>query len=340
LNEKNEMIQVFDVQISSSMQKKTQTFLIDTKAIKLSSLKERNLKIKDNEFVDPNELGLLMGKTPMSDILDDVHHKYLRNQKNRVWLPYSYAGEWKAIFNSNGTSVITNQLKRTSPNKKETPLITIQFSYDKNWEIISQSELNQIVSWLNENTNKRKNTKTLLKIKIKQASYNYTLGKKQLEEAKAGSIEKSKRIHNEETNIKKVETDIKALTKDLEKALIDIANAASLVSASEKITQALTNVIENLAKQIKREKIAKSQVKVPNSDGIKMEIATIRKIINLPSQSPLSFKDEFSHSLNDAVEKAYEACISSDERVDECKSSLENYGMEKGRAKNLLRRFF
>jgi hypothetical protein len=340
LNEKNEMIQVFDVQISSSMQKKPQTFLMDAKAIKLSSLKERNLKIKDNEFVEPNELGLLMGKTPMSDKLDDIHHKYLRNEKNRVWLPYSYAGEWKAIFNPNGTSIIANQLKRTSTSKKETPLITLQFSYDKDWEIISQSELNQIVSWLNENTNKRKNTKTLLKIKIKQAAYNYTIGKKHLEEAKAGGVEKSKRIQNEELSIKKVETDMNALTKDLEKALIDIANAARLVSASEKITQGLTNINENLAKQIQREKIAKSQVKVPNSDGIKMEIATIRKIINLPSQTPLSFKDEFSLSLNDAVEKAYGACISSDERVDECKSSLENYGLEKNRAKKLLRRFF
>lgn len=340
MNEKNEMIQVFDVQITSSLQRKPQTFLMDAKAIKLASLKERNLNIKDNEFVEPNELGLFMGKTPQSDVLDTVHHKYLRNEKNRVWLPYSYAGEWKGVFNPNGTSTITNQLKRTSNSKTETPLITLQFQYDKDWEIISQTELNQIVHWLNENTNKRKNIKTLLKIKIKQAAFNYTMAKKQVDESRKKRTDTQTRIRTTENKVRTVQIEIETMKKELEKAEKELAVAAKAVSDSEKLTQRLNNINENLAKQIQREKIAKSQIRVPNSDAIKMEISTIKALIRLPDRAPLAFKDEFSLSLNDAVDKAYGACISAEERVDECQNSLQSYGIEKGRAKKLLRRFF
>lgn len=341
MNEKNEMIQVFDVQLTSSMQRVPQTFLLDAKAIKLASLKERNLNnIKDTGFVEPNELGLFMGKTPQSDKVDAIHHKYLRNEKNRAWLPYSYAGEWKGIFNPNGTSVITNQFKRTSSSKTETPLITLQFQYDKDWEIISQNELNQIVHWLNENTNKRKNIKTLLKIRIKQASFNYTTAKKQVDDQKVKRLDSQKMILNNENRVRAITGDMNRLKQDLENAMKELAATAKLVSDSEKITQRLNNINENLAKQIQREKVAKSQVRVPNNDGIKMEIATIRKLIKLPTQAPDGFKDEFSLSKNDAVEKAYGACITAEERVDECKASLESYGIEKGRAKKLLRRFF
>ena len=340
MNEKNEMIQVFDVHISSSMQKIPQIFLMDAKAIKLASLKERILNIKENEFVEANELGLFLGKTPQSDKLDDIHHKYLRNEKNRVWLPYADAGEWKGSFNPNGTSIITNQLKRTSNSKKETPLFSLQFQYDKDWEIISEMELNQIVHWLNENTNKRKNTKTLLKIRIKQGAMNYTIAKKQIEDVKKNRTDKQTKIQVSKNKIRTVETDINTLKQDLEKAEKELAAAAKSVSDSEKFTQRLNNMNENIAKEIHREKVAKSQIRVPNSDGIKMEIATIRTLINLPTQAPLGFKDEFSLSLNDAVDKAYGACVPSDDRLDECKQSLESYGIEKGRAKKLLRKFF
>jgi len=341
MNEKNEMIQVFDVQITSSIQKKPETFLMDAKAIKLASLKERKLdNMKDNEFVEPNELGLFMGKTPQSDRLDPVHHKYLRNEKNRVWLPYSYAGEWKGHFNPNGTSTIINQLKRTSANKKETPLITLQFQYDKDWEIISQLELNQIVHWLNENTNKRKNIKTLLKIKIKQAAFNYTMAKKQIETTNSKRVDAQTRIQTAENKIKNIDADINKLKQEQANAEKELANAAKAVSDSEKLTQRLNNMNENLAKQIQREKIAKTQIRVPNLNGIKMEIETIKRLINLPDKAPLKFKEEFSLSQNDAVDKAYSACISSEEAVEECKNSLQSYDIEKGRAKKLLRKFF
>lgn len=340
LNEQNEMIQVFDIKISSSMQKIPQTFLMDAKAIKLSSLKERDLKYKEKEFVEPNELGLYLGKTPQSSKLDSVHHKYLRNEKNRAWLPYSYAGEWKGVFNPNGTSIITTQLKRTSNSKKETPLITMQFQYDKDWEIISHNELNQIVHWLNENTNKRQNTKTLLKIKIKQAAQNYTMSKKELEIAKAGKVQKGQQIQNSQNNLKKVKVDITNLEKELQKAQTELAKASQKVSDSEKLSQSLNNENENLAKQIQRQKIAKSQVRVPNANAIKMEIATIKALIALPSQAPLAFKNEFSLSSSDAVDKAYRSCISAEEQINDCKLNLQSYGIEKGRAKKLLRRFF
>lgn len=340
MNEKNEMIQVFDVQITSSIQKTPQTFLMDAKVIKLASLKERNLNIKDNEFVDSHELGLFLGKTPQSDNLDTIHHKYLRNENNRVWLPYSYAGEWKGIFNPNGTSTITNQLKRTSVNKKETPLITMQFQYDKDWEIISQNELNQIVHWLNENTNKRKNLKTLLKIKIKQAAFNYTIAKKNIDQIVNKKTEVQARVQKRQARILAVQNNITHLKQELEKAEKELAAAAKAVSDSEKVTQNLNNANENLAKQIQREKVAKSQIKVPNNDAIKMEISTIKALIRLPTQAPLAFKDEFSLSVNDAVEKAYGACIAAEEKVGECEASLKSYGIEKGRAKKLLRKFF
>ncbi len=340
LNEQNEMIQVFDVKITSSMQKKPQIFLMDAKVLKLASLRERKLAFKASEFVEANELGLSLGKTPQSDSLDVIHHKYLRNEKNRVWLPYSYCGEWKGAFNPNGTSIITNQLKRTSNNKRETPLITMQFSYDKDWEIINHNELNQIVHWLNENTNKRKNIKTLLKIKIKQAAYNYTAAKKHIDEVRSNRIQQEVRIRTARVKITTIKTERKRLEEDLARAEKELADASEKVSSSEKLTRRLNNINENLAKQIKREKVAKSQIKVPNSNGIKMEIATIKSLIRLPSQAPQSFKDEFSLSINDAVDRAYGACISAEERVDECKTSLESYGIERGRAKRLLRRFF
>ena len=232
MNEKNEMIQIFDVSISSSLQKIPQIFLLNAKAIKLASLKERDLKIKEKEFVEADELGLFLGKTPNSETLDPIHHKYLRNEKNRVWLPYSYASEWKGVFNPNGTSIITNQLKRTSASKKETPLVTIQFQYDKDWEIISSSELNQIVAWLNENTNKRNNIKTLLKLKIKQASLNYTQSKRQLDETKARKTSTENSVKNNLKAVADTENIIKGLLADLEKAENELAINAKSVSDS------------------------------------------------------------------------------------------------------------
>ena len=308
----------------------------------MASLKERNLQIKDKEFVEADELGLFLGKTPNSETLDPIHHKYLRNEKNRVWLPYAYASEWKGAFNPNGTSVITNQFKRTSVDKKQSPLITIEFQYDKDWEIISSSELNQIVAWLNENTNKRNNIKTLLKLKIKQASLNYTQSKKQLDETK---VKKTTTENSVKINLKAVsdtENIIKGLLAELEKAQNELAINAKNVFESERLQQAYRNQNENLKKQIQREKIAKSQIVVPDSRAISMEIATIKALILLPQSPPESFKSDYSISFAvDSANNAYSNCaVGAELDVDACKTSLEQFGIAKKNAKKLLRRFF
>merc|ERR1712160_98522 len=91
----NEMCRNAEVKVTSSIQKTAQTFTVDVKKI--------------------------WSKIAMGTI----HDKYLRNEPESVWLPYSYTGEWTR----NGY-VISTQLSRTSDSKTETPLVNFEFVND------------------------------------------------------------------------------------------------------------------------------------------------------------------------------------------------------------------
>ena len=73
-----------------------------------------------------------------------------------------------------------------------------------------------------------------------------------------------------------------------------------------------------------------------------MEIATIKALILLPQNAPESFRLDYSISdANDSVSRAYGSCaVGGELNVDDCKTSLEQFGIAKKNAKKLLRRFF
>jgi len=339
LKETNEMVQIFDVKIKSNIQPKQQSFLLDAKAIKLSSRKERSLDFNEKEFVEPNELGLYLGKTLDSENIDAVHHRYIRNEKNRAWIPYAYCGEWKGMFNPNGTSIITNQLKRSSVSKTETPLITIEFQYDKDWEIISEKELNLIVSWLNENSQKRRNIKTALKNTIKQAETNYTNAKNLLDQTKNKKLNNEKATRETEQKIKQGDDNLKQLQDLLTKAQEELAKAQGAVFDSDKIQQALNNQLILLGKQINREKIAKTQIIVPSPQTINLEIQNLQNIIALPDVAPGRFRDEFDLMDVQSIKDAYNTCNRDMNSIDACKANLDQYRSSKV-TRRYMRRLF
>ena len=338
MNEKNEMIQVFEVEVFSSVQPKPQIFLFDAKAVKIAHLKEKKLVIKDNEFVEDNELGLYLGKTSNSKVLDPIHHQYLRNEEYRVWLPYSHCGEWKPIFNSNGTSTIINQLRRTSSSRTQYPLITIRFKYDPDWEIINQNELNLIVNWLNANTNKRNSIKTLLKMNIIQSATNYTIISKSLQDTNVKNSNSKQAITNLETTLKTEESKIKELEKTLTDLNNKLAVAADLTQQNLIIQKKLTDEEGLHILEINREKKKRSQLKPPSPAALKNEINSIVSLIHLPDQLPDEFRDEHNLKDDNSMRKAYDSCVTLLSRVDECKNDLTSYGLSKQNPKRLLKK--
>jgi len=55
----------------------------------------------------------------------------------------------------------------------QTHSISVQFQYSANWDVISSSDFNSVVSWLNANRNNRINYVTSLKQSLSQAAANY-----------------------------------------------------------------------------------------------------------------------------------------------------------------------
>lgn len=337
VKEGTEMCKTFNVKLYSSLEKTPQSFHVNVKDIKLASLKEREIKYIERQFVAPNELGLYLEKTPNSQNINANHLKYLRNEQKKVWIPYSYCTEWKAHFNSNGTSTITNQLKRTSSSKTDTPMITIEFEYEKDWEIITEPELNQIVSWLNENTIKRRNIKVLLKTFMIQSASNYTMSKKHIEEVRVNRTQTQQAIQNLNTQITQINVTITQYNVQIKQLYEQLSRANADVAYSEKLQQDITNEISLLSKQIARERIIQSQIKIPSVTSLQLESDQLRKLIALPQQAPASFLKEYTLASTDTVAKAYQNCNGMENTVDQCELNLKNYNAEK---KGKLRRFF
>ena len=64
-------------------------------------------------------------------------------------------------------------MTRTPANKKEMPLVSFEFINDQDLESISKDDMNKILSYLQNNSNKRKDVKTYLKKMINKQQNTY-----------------------------------------------------------------------------------------------------------------------------------------------------------------------
>merc|ERR1711934_753595 len=126
-----------------------------------------------------------------SKVLDQIHHKYLRNEPESVWLPYSFAGDW-----SRNGFVISTQMVRTSTSKSDKPLVAFEFVNDFDLNSISTSDMNAFLVNLRGNAEKRKIIKQVVKNSILKAADSYSTSSQSLDAMKKKTKPLNKKLHH------------------------------------------------------------------------------------------------------------------------------------------------
>jgi hypothetical protein len=307
-----------EVRVSSNLQKKPQSFILDIKKIKSINMSDRQPDFMGKTFVPLEEVGLVLERTQSSQVLDPIHHKYFRNAEKTVWLPYSHTGEWTRNGN-----IITNQMKRTSFSNTETPLVTLEFANDKDLETLSDEDLNNILSWLKMNSDKRKIIKTNIKNNILKYQDDYFNNKNTMEKMKTTNTNSQNEINNLtkqiQTNVKvmsQLEITLKTTNKEI------TTKTTSLNSVNEEMNT-LIEKLKILKVELTAQQKALGEFKPTDTKLLEQELNSALVNINLPKNKPERFLEEYSISSQyNYVKSAYDLCIPSRDKWMACYKSI------------------
>lgn len=230
-----------EVKVTSSMQAQSQTFTLDVKKLRNISFDVNKSEFENSSLVPIEQVGFVLEKTSNSKVLDVIHHKYLRNEPEQVWLPYSYTGNW-----SRNGLIINNQMARTSTSKQETPLVSFEFVNDVDLLSVTDADVSNILDNLISNSNKRKNTKSFVKNSIFLA-LNDLKTTEELEE-RARNTEKASLL----AEIEKIKVLIKQTTVEINTITTTITKTETLYSTSQKELDETSNKISQTILLIKQ----------------------------------------------------------------------------------------
>jgi archaellum component FlaG (FlaF/FlaG flagellin family) len=329
------MCREITVKVKSTMQATQQTFTLDIKKINRVNISNRESEFQSKTYVPIEECGFVLEKTPTSQTLDAIHHKYLRNEPQSVWMPYSYAGDWTR----NGFT-ITNQMKRTSEKKTDTPQVFFEFVNDAELKSVSEEDMNTIFNWLKSNTQKRIAIKSAIKIKIMfyQKLYSTTLNS--IKEMNDKNNDNAKQIADLLKQIAILTTEIAALK--VQEAELDRQEAAksALMSANIDDIDSITIKITALKEQIRLEELSLNDLKPTDVTQLTQELNSAILKIHLPTTSPESFLEEYAIGRGNNAQitkEAYASCVPRMEKFEACKLIMRSTGNLK---KKLRRSFF
>lgn len=329
------MCRNLEVKVYSSIQPVSQTFTLDVKKIKGISFKTDESEFKANNLIPLEQVGFVLEKTTSSKVLDSIQHKYLRNEPNSVWLPYSYAGDWTR----NGY-VITNQMKRTSASKTEYPLVSFEFVNDFELSSISGNDMDQVLSNLKYNTQKRKTIKTLVKDNVMkyQNEYlsNYEAHKKMKEQNKDAKAQISELTIKLQATITEINT---LTTQETTYIKEESVKSASLSNVNDQLDDLIAR-LKILIEQLKREEKELNNLKPTDISEQQGALKAALLKVQYPQNNPKRFLEEYAISVpqkTTVVNDNYKYCKQDNNQITQCQAANLNGWQVK---KKLRRGFF
>jgi len=314
----NEMCRNAEVKVTSSIQNTPQTFTVDIKKIwDKIAMGTNGDEFNKGSLVPLEQVGMVLEKTASSKVLDAKHHKYLRNEPEEVWLPYSYTGDWTR----NGY-VISTQLSRTSDSKTETPLVNFEFVNDVDLMSISSKDMDQFQAYLQYNSQKRKIIKIFVKTQIGKYQDLYLTTTDAKAAMKASNANKGSKIVTMKATLQTTITEITTLTTKITTLeATEAGQAAALKKMNDDIDDIIGRLVILNVLLKKREKEL-SEIVPKDKKYTDDAIYYYSQLLEYPKDIFGSFLQEYSISTknrNDIIVANYKECNKVANNVAACK---------------------
>merc|ERR1712100_270288 len=316
INVTNQMCRNVDIIVNSSIQEKKQTFGFDVKNI-------RNVKFGQNKdqfdksatLIPLNQVGLLLNKKESTGPIDETHLKYLRNEKDQAWIPYSYVAQWTR----NGF-VLSGQMSRTSTSVTEKPMVNLEFVNDANLGNVSNDDMNSFLTRISENTRKRQTIKKNLKNSILKAQNTYLSAKALYEQTKKDQKDLKKKIADLEAELKKVITKITQIDSEITKINKDVVVKTVLKAESEDTLETKTDELKISTSELVS--LEKELANFRPQSTTELEQLRDQFLIKMsfPKNQPEFFKTEYGLNMQwgKKVEESYDLCNNKAENAEKC----------------------
>jgi len=315
----NQMCREMEVKVYSSMQPIAQSFKLDVMNIKGIEFKINADQFNKEEFVPLDQVGFVLEKTENSKVLDTIHHKYLRNEPESVWMPYAFAGDWgKSGF------VITNQMKRTSTSKVDHPLVGFEFVNDFELETISAADMDILVTNLRYNSEKRKIIKTYIKGLILKYSALSTTSTESLKAMKAANFDKKAQIASLTILLQKTVREITTSITTITQLEGEVAVKASGLATVNSEIDDIISKIAILNARLRKEELEFTQIVPKDRSYTNGAIEYYSNLVEYPQTTLGKFLDEYSISSGEKfsiVSENYAKCIKTLNLIGECQEA-------------------
>merc|ERR1712032_1342378 len=196
---------------------KKQTFRLDVKNIRGVSFGTNEDKFKE-DLIPLQQVGFLLNRIKGSEEKLEPAHKYIRDEKEQVWLPYSYVQSWRRTGFQ-----LAAQMARTSTSQTNKPVVYFDFINDREILNVSDKDMDDFLSKIKYNTGKRIIVKTAVKDKVLIAQNTYLAADKLITTTKTNNKKREEQIKEQElllqVSIKKI-TDYEIQIEQLEKKKI------------------------------------------------------------------------------------------------------------------------
>ena len=312
----NEMCRQTEIKVYSSMQAVSQSFNLDVKKIKGIEFKVDQDEFKPLALIPIEQVGFVLEKTASSKTLDTIHHKYLRNEPESVWMPYSYTGDW-----SRAGYVISTQMKRTSASRTETPLVSFEFVNDFDLMSVTSTDMDSFLTNLRFNSQRRKIIKLTVKNNILKAHDAYTSNSAAKTKMVANNNDAKSQIVTLKATLQTTITEINTLTTKIttyEKE--ESVKSGELSTINEQIEEIIARLVI-LNANLKKQEADLAATKPTNTSQYQSSINQALLTVTYPQKSPQRFLEEYSISSGSKytiVEANYRECIMNEAKVDQC----------------------
>ena len=315
----SEMCRSLEVKLYSSMQPISQQFTIDVKKIRGIDFKLNESQFTDADLLPIEQCGFVLEKTETSRVLDKIHHEYMRNEPESVWLPYSYTGDW-----SRSGYVIQTQLKRTADSKVKTPLVAFEFVNDFDLKSITSSDMDKFLSNLKFNSEKRKIIKRIVKQNVLKAQDNFSTNSKSKAKLVANNNSAKAEIITLKAELSKTIMEITVLTstiKSMEQQ--ESVKSAALSNINDEIDDIISKLVI-LNATLKKEEASLQATKPTDISQLQIALREALNLVTYPQNAPERFLEEYSIRHQDKfkiIQDNYRECVKDAQKIDKCWSA-------------------
>lgn len=317
INVTNQMCRNVDINVNSSVQEKKQTFGFDVKNIRKVNFATNEAEFnKASTLIPLTQVGLLLNKKESTGEIDATHLKYLRNEKDSVWIPYSYVDTWTR----NGY-VLSAQMSRTSTSTEEKPMVNFEFVNENSLGNVSNDDMIAFLSKIQSNTMKRQNIKKALKESVLKAQNGYLSAKDLYEKTKKDQKELKKKISELEAQLKAVIVKITNIDSSIDKITKDVTVKRGLKSTAEDTLEQKTTSLKVETEYLVALELKLKNFKPQDLTDLKNSLNQWLIVMSFPKNKPAEFKEEYGSSADRSkktVEKAYADCNNKAENAEKC----------------------